>query len=75
VNKYSSMYSYSVGGGDRGPRTDKHLPPSTFSGQFLRNAHIGFGVFIDIWSMPGTHTKILLRMICFINISAIEIIG
>jgi hypothetical protein len=26
-------------------QTDKHLPPSTFTGQFLRK-----GVFIDIWS-------------------------
>jgi hypothetical protein len=32
-----------TGGGDRGPQTDKHLPPSTFTGKFLRKA--------DIWSM------------------------
>jgi hypothetical protein len=25
---------------DRGPQTDKHLPPSTFTGQFLRKADI-----------------------------------
>jgi hypothetical protein len=24
----------------RGPQTDKHLPPSTFTGQFLRKADI-----------------------------------
>jgi hypothetical protein len=25
---------------DRGPQTDKHLPPSIFTGQFLRKANI-----------------------------------
>jgi hypothetical protein len=40
------------GGRDQGPRTDKHLPPNTFTGQFSRKADTsGFGVFIDIWSM------------------------
>ncbi len=34
------------GGGDRGPQTDKHLPPSILTGQ-----NLGFGVFIDIWFM------------------------
>ncbi len=29
-----------VRGGGSGPQTDKHLPPSTFTGQFLRNAEI-----------------------------------
>jgi hypothetical protein len=30
----------------------RHLPPSTFSGKFLRKASIlEVGVFIDIWSM------------------------
>jgi hypothetical protein len=29
-----------TGGRDRGPQTDKHLPPSTFTGQFLRKAVI-----------------------------------
>ncbi len=28
------------GGGDMGPQTDKHLSPSTFTGQFLRKADI-----------------------------------
>ncbi len=28
------------GGGDRGLQTEKHLPPSTFTGQFLRKADI-----------------------------------
>jgi hypothetical protein len=28
------------GGGDRGSQTDKHLPPSTFTGQSLREAEI-----------------------------------
>ncbi len=28
------------GVGDRGPQTDKHLPPSTFTGQYLRKAGI-----------------------------------
>jgi hypothetical protein len=34
----------------RGPQTDKQLPPSTFTCQFLTkvNRHLGFGVFIDI---------------------------
>jgi hypothetical protein len=36
-------------GGDGGLR---HLPPRPFTGQFLRKGrHLGFGVFIDIWSM------------------------
>ncbi len=34
-------------GGDIGSQTDKHLPPSTFQ----KSRHLGFGVFIDIWSM------------------------
>ncbi len=39
-------------GGDRGPQTDKHLQPSTFTSQFFKKSrHLGFGVFIDIWSM------------------------
>ncbi len=39
-------------GGDRGPQTDKHPPPSTFTGHFLKKSrHLGFGVCIDIWSM------------------------
>ncbi len=32
-----------------GPQTDKHLPPSLWS----KSRHLGFGVFIDIWSMHG----------------------
>jgi hypothetical protein len=28
------------GGGDRGPKTDKYLPPSTFTDQFIRKADI-----------------------------------
>jgi len=31
---------YNQGGGDRGPETDKHMPPSTFTGQFLRKVAI-----------------------------------
>jgi hypothetical protein len=43
-------------GGDREPQTDKHLPPSTFTGKFLkRSQHLGFGVFLDIWSMAREH--------------------
>ncbi len=37
VNKYRGKGIHTVcnrGGGDRGPQTDKHLPPSTFTGQF-----------------------------------------
>jgi hypothetical protein len=51
------MYSYGWGGGDQGPQTDKHLPSSTFTGPFLiykKSRHLGFGVFIDIWSMVWT---------------------
>ncbi len=40
------------GGGDRGPLTDKHLPPSTFTGQFL---HFGFGVFICRYLVHGSN--------------------
>jgi hypothetical protein len=45
--------------GGRGPQTDKHLPPSIFTGQFLRekSQHLWFGVFIDIWSMFCTHKR------------------
>jgi hypothetical protein len=43
----------------RGPQTDKNLPPSIFTVQFLRKADIwGFGVFTGIWSMGRTLTKI-----------------
>jgi hypothetical protein len=36
----------------RGPQIDKQLPPSTLTGQiFKKSRHLGFGVFIDIWSM------------------------
>jgi hypothetical protein len=43
-------------GGGLTPQTDKHLPPSTFTGIFFKSRHLGFGfgVFIDIWSMPPT---------------------
>jgi hypothetical protein len=38
--------------GGRGLTTDMHLPPSTFTGKFFKkNRHVGFAVFIDIWSM------------------------
>jgi hypothetical protein len=41
VNKYSGVHVFiQEGGGDRGPQTDKHLPPSAFTGQFLRKADI-----------------------------------
>ncbi len=40
------------GGGDRGPQSGKHLPPSTFTGHFFKKSrYLGFDVFIDIWSM------------------------
>ncbi len=40
------------GGGDRGPQADKHLPLSAFTGKFWKESrHLGFGVFIVIWSM------------------------
>ncbi len=55
MNKYRGTCIHTVynrGRGDRGPQTDKHLPPSTFTGQFLRKADIWVGVFIDTWSMP-----------------------
>jgi hypothetical protein len=36
----------------RGPQTDKHLPPSTFTGHFFKKSpHLGFVVFIYIWSL------------------------
>ncbi len=38
--------------GGRGPQINKHLPPSTITGQFFKKSrHLGFDVFIDIWSM------------------------
>ena len=39
------------GGGDRGPQVDEQLPPSTFTGQFKKSRCLGFGVFLDIWSV------------------------
>ncbi len=36
-----------------GPQKDKHLLPSTFTGQFLQSRRLGFGVFIDIWFIIG----------------------
>ncbi len=42
--------------GGPGPQTDKHLPPSTFTGKFLRNADIqGVGVFLVICSMTARY--------------------
>jgi hypothetical protein len=40
--------------------SDKHLPPSTFTSQFFKKSrHLGFGVFIDNWSMPrGLHIRV-----------------
>jgi hypothetical protein len=45
VNNYRgtcihTMCNKGGGWGDPGPRTDKHLPPSTFTGQLLRKADI-----------------------------------
>jgi hypothetical protein len=37
--------------GGEWPQIDKHLPPSTLLVNFLKSRHLGFGVFIDIWSM------------------------
>jgi len=35
-----------------GPQTDKHLPPGPFIDKnFKKSRHLGFGVFIVIWSM------------------------
>jgi hypothetical protein len=34
----------------RGPQTDKHLPPSAFTGQFLRKADIQDWSLLVIWS-------------------------
>jgi len=46
------------GGRGSGAQTDKHMPPSTFTGQFLRKAdNLRFGIFTDIWSMGNTHTE------------------
>jgi hypothetical protein len=40
------------GGGGSGPQTDKHRPPNTFTGQFLRRADIYGLVSLQIhWSM------------------------
>jgi hypothetical protein len=33
------------------PQPDKHLPPSTFTGIVKKSQRLGFGVFIDIWSI------------------------
>jgi hypothetical protein len=40
--------------GGRGPLTDKHLPPSIFTGQ---SVHLELGVFIDILSMFCTQKR------------------
>jgi hypothetical protein len=43
----------------RGPQTDKHLPSSTFLywSIFKKSPHLGFGVFIYIWSMSPILTE------------------
>jgi hypothetical protein len=43
VNTYRRVYCIHTvcnggGGADRGSQTDKHVPPSTFTGKFLRKA-------------------------------------
>jgi hypothetical protein len=53
------------GGGDRGLRTDKHLPPSTFTGQFKKSRQlIRVLCLIDIWAclqglMPEARPRFL----------------
>ncbi len=37
---------------ERGPQADKHLPPSPFTGQFLRKADISIQSLLVISSMP-----------------------
>ncbi len=41
------------GGGDQGPKTDKNLPSSTFTGPFLRKVDNKdlVSLYVDIWSM------------------------
>ncbi len=56
VNKYRGTCIHTVcdRGGWSGPQADKHLPPSTLTDSiFKKSRHLGFGVFIDIWSMPA----------------------
>jgi hypothetical protein len=54
--------------GGEGPQIDKHLPPSTFTGQFFKKSrHLGLGVFIDIWSMGRRIRYIYLIFIIYIN--------
>ncbi len=38
----------------------RHLPPSPFTGQFFKKSrHLGFAVFLDIWSMVATKVFLL----------------
>ncbi len=39
------------GGGDRGPQTDKHLPPSTFIGKFLEKLTFWVWCLHRFWSL------------------------
>jgi hypothetical protein len=43
---YLFLQECATRGGDRGPQTDKHLPPSTLS--FKKSRHLGFGVFLSM---------------------------
>jgi hypothetical protein len=45
VKKYRGTCIHTVcnsgrGVGDRGPQTDKHLPPNTFTGQLFRKTNV-----------------------------------
>jgi hypothetical protein len=57
-------------GGDRGPQTDKHLPPSTFTDQ---SRHLGFGVFIDIWSMDRYNAKNISKDTVYIYLRSLDL--
>jgi hypothetical protein len=54
--------------GGEGPQTDKHLLPSTFTGQSIvkESRHLGFDVFIDIWSMPRLKETNEMGEICVV---------
>ncbi len=51
-NRGTCIHTVCNRGWDRETQIDKHLPPSTLS--FKKSRHLGFGVFIDIWSMVFT---------------------
>jgi hypothetical protein len=62
---------------ERGPQTDKHQPPSPFTGQFLGNADIRDLSLLIIWSMSFLEKPIfhLSSIICLLYVGPWYAVG